>query len=493
MNLRPRIPEARRSFDFDPVPLVKASGDFGRPLDKPRVEPRGLYVGSLSPFAFHSILFFFREQTGQLRRDTKLKKPTAQQTTKWAYKDEFSAFHRKHGRKYFTPIWHSVLEAEMMDHSLENEWRVWSAIRRYSWGNLSDWAVDGMPAQNGQPKPRPLTQDRLAEILGISPKRMSEACIFLRKKGYLRDHLYLFPEDKNDSSPLESSKQDPDSMGLSFAFSSHRSAFFSEHIETAKMLSEAEAARKAANDVIRKINYEVLVSYRAALRQKQKEQAQQNQQKQDDAETCPSLTTLVHSCAQSNQNEGEYKSNCNFQYTTEQHPHSTAVESATPQVAADGVRIPKPVTPNVSSCATPRPLKPLNSKGIGTSDSQSVSPAEPQRLTDRQHAIVQAIPAELLDRLHDFPTVKLLDRIDCKLAGAPLSAFAQRIAERWLTITALGILASLADDVGRAWKKAEADRESGIPAAAPVSRQDAKRERLLRGMEIMDRMQGRVS
>jgi len=132
-------------------------------------------------------------------------------------------------------------------------------------------------------------------------------------------------------------------------------------------------------------------------------------------------------------------------------------------------------------------FKSLNGKNGNVG--QSVSPVHSAaigqpRLTDRQSQILSAIPPELLERLDDTPSPRLLERIDQKLAGAPLQDFTERIAARWQTITALGILGSLADDVSRAWRKSETDKVAGIPVASErksILEQAAELQRLKYG------------
>ena len=130
-------------------------------------------------------------------------KPTAR--APWDYREEAKAFHRATGHLPYTMYWNATLEAQMMDESLSNEIRVLFAIQRYSWGNFSDFAVTAKPQRKpGEPKPRPMTQEALGEILGIQKSHMSEYVKFLKAQGYLRsEHLYLFPEKRLN--PMESS------------------------------------------------------------------------------------------------------------------------------------------------------------------------------------------------------------------------------------------------------------------------------------------------
>jgi hypothetical protein len=124
----------------------------------------------------------------------------------WNHHLEAKAFHKSHKYTPYVMIWVKTLEAEMMNEELPREWRVLAAIRRFSWGNFADIAVTTKPKKKPTDElPRPMTQDRLSEILGIRPSRMTDIVKFLRETGFLRkNHQYLFPEELE--SPLESTK-----------------------------------------------------------------------------------------------------------------------------------------------------------------------------------------------------------------------------------------------------------------------------------------------
>jgi hypothetical protein len=57
---------------------------------------------------------------------------------KWKYSEKASEYHRRHKYARYTMDFVSTLEAEMCDASLSKEHRVLAAIKRFSWGNLSD-------------------------------------------------------------------------------------------------------------------------------------------------------------------------------------------------------------------------------------------------------------------------------------------------------------------------------------------------------------------
>lgn len=192
--------------------------------------------------------------------------PTGRQT--WKYKEEAKKYHKSHGYEPYTMIWNQTVEAEMLHKGLPKEMRVLAAVRRYAWGNLSDWAVDAMPAKTAtDPKPRPLTQERLGEILAIPKSQMSDACIFLKDQGYLRkNHLYLYPEEK--LSPLDSTKD----LGVGSNSNDSRSPYlrFEQFLlerkpQIANTLSELDKERKRLQEQARAATKQITQIKRAIL------------------------------------------------------------------------------------------------------------------------------------------------------------------------------------------------------------------------------------
>ena len=84
---------------------------------------------------------------------------SASARAKWKYAEAAKAFNARRGYARYTMTPNTALEAEMMDINLRPAWRILAAVRRFSWGNLSDFAVDAMPKiEASDPEPRPLTQ-----------------------------------------------------------------------------------------------------------------------------------------------------------------------------------------------------------------------------------------------------------------------------------------------------------------------------------------------
>jgi hypothetical protein len=415
----------------------------------------------------------------------------------WKYKKEFSAFHKKHGGKFFTPTWNDSLEKEMQDETLEPEWRAWSGIRRFSWGNLSDWAVDGMPAQDPKdPKPRPMTQEKLGSILGLSPATMSRACSFLRDGGYLKkDHLYLCPQDSVPLESTETQQCDFNSRQLPFAFSSYKKDLLLRETETAKRLAEFEAARKSAADEIRKVNYDILKRYRAWLWEQQKSNPSVINNEQE-ASAIPVDPLRSFANAQDETREtGETKPNSTCSYTTQQHFNSNGNTFHTPPIPENGVETEKPATPNVSNSDFERPLKLKSHKGKSMREETTTTVVNMETSSSSPSPIQSLpIPCEFADRLprgfaeagKPTPTraqiaaayVQVGPRWEEFLDWIPNADEFRRLAHPGGLRTLIGFF--LATEPGQE------------PQKRPVDRQDAKREELLRGMRAIDRMKGRV-
>lgn len=372
-----------------------------------------------------------------------MKTPTQNGTGRqsWLYKEEAKAFHAKRGFKPFTMVPNETLEVEMMNAAIAKEFRVLTAIRRFSWGNLCEYAVDAMPPKKpGDPKPRPLTQDQLGERLAISRSSMSEACRLLKEQGFVRaDHPYLVPEEK--ISPLDSvenPESNPDSTVISSPYLRFEKLFFSRRVELKQSLTAIEAERKRVQSRNRELTKEVRKIKLAAFN------AWRDFEREYEAKI-----------------GGEEEEKCILSYISELDPDSKMEYSGTPTPSNVESRIEKVKKPSKNAHSDPEPLKPFKTLNtIGALVSQSASF---DGLTDRQHEILNSIPEDLLERLSDRPTPQLLDRIDRNIGRAPLQELTQRIRDRWQTITGLGVLPGFAADVLRAFNKREKDAQEGIP------------------------------
>lgn len=101
------------------------------------------------------------------------------------------------------------------DEYVPSETRVLMAIELFAWGNLSDYALDRMPratleglgtGPDDPTKARPMTQKRLGELIGMKKSTVNDAVKTLKNSGYLKEHVYLFP---NDSVKPLGSEKDP--------------------------------------------------------------------------------------------------------------------------------------------------------------------------------------------------------------------------------------------------------------------------------------------
>lgn len=254
----------------------------------------------------------------------------------WGHKTEFAAFHKRHGRKWFTPTWNTTVEADMRDKSLPKEARVLMAIRRYSWGNLSDFAVDCMPPKKvTDQKQQALSQERLGEMLGLRPASMSEACTFLKDRGYLRkNHLFLYPEDEvtvlDSANNLES---DSNSTNFDSPFVRFERDFLEHRPELRTTLSSLDAERKRLQEDAKKKTLEINKIKRLVL------SAWRDTERDGD-------TTRL--CAHA-QNEMEEKTNCTSEYLCNLNSNSAPVSFATPKSEFDPSRTVKPTNQPVSN------------------------------------------------------------------------------------------------------------------------------------------------
>ena len=133
-----------------------------------------------------------------------------------------------------------TLDKEMMDPVWPPEMRVLFAIRRYSWGNLNDFAVDGIKLQESDPAPHPTTQKQLSELLlDILAPTVNKAVSFLKKERRYLDpnHMYLCPLDKVTS--LESTDEsgtDFRSGNIHLPFLRFKNFLISKGVEAVKII-----------------------------------------------------------------------------------------------------------------------------------------------------------------------------------------------------------------------------------------------------------------
>jgi hypothetical protein len=181
-------------------------------------------------------------------------KPTNQNL----YSQRANEFRKRRGWKRYMMVPNETLEREMLDPVLPNEIRILYAIRRYSWGNLSDYAVADVWLKDEE-RPRPLTQKQIGEKIGIANSTANDSVSLLKKAGYLKtDHPYLYPLDKcgsleSDTSPrYDPSEPDSDSLFLRF-----RSFLAKKGVEQAIIVDQLAEKRKQYQEQAAKISAEM--------------------------------------------------------------------------------------------------------------------------------------------------------------------------------------------------------------------------------------------
>jgi len=183
---------------------------------------------------------------------------------RWKYADHAKAFHARHGHAPYTMTPNAALEAEMNDPGLPAQWRFLAAVRRFSWGHLSDFAVDAMPKiGSADPEPRPMTQQAICRAMNppMPESTGSVAANWLKSSGYLRpEYDNLYPVDNRQSlqfasirSPdftekltgVNSDSMNSDELGTSkqTPFARFKQQFLAEHPDLNRTLVEKRGER----------------------------------------------------------------------------------------------------------------------------------------------------------------------------------------------------------------------------------------------------------
>jgi hypothetical protein len=183
-----------------------------------------------------------------------LKLPTNQNL----YSQRANEFRKRRGWKRYMMVPNETLEKEMLDPVLPNEIRVLYAIRRYSWGNLADFAVLDVWLKE-ENKPRPLTQKQLGENIGLSSSTVNDSVQKLKQVGYLKtDHPYLYPIDKLDPLDTDSYKErDPSEPERFSPFLRFRSFLAKKGVEHAIILDQLSEKRKQHQAEALKLSVEI--------------------------------------------------------------------------------------------------------------------------------------------------------------------------------------------------------------------------------------------
>ena len=211
-------------------------------------------------FAFYSILLS-TSKASRLKKEESELKPTEINSghQKSPYAAKANEFRKRRGWKKYMMVPNETLEKEMMDPVWPPEMRVLFAIRRLSWGNLNDFAVDGIKLKDSDPTPRPTTQKKLADLLDIKPPTINKAVSFLKKSGYLdSDHRFLFPLDKITT--LESLKEDGADFYSRHIFSPYlrfRQFLIDQGIEPVKIIPPLEEKRKQKQEETKQLSIQI--------------------------------------------------------------------------------------------------------------------------------------------------------------------------------------------------------------------------------------------
>ena len=386
-------------------------------------------------------------------------------------REEAKKFRARHGYKPYTMVPNSTFETEMKSTGMPKEFRVLAAIRRLSWGNLSDFAVDALPpVMPSDPKPQAVTQEGLMQYVGLSKTTIHEAVAILRKKGFLRPDKgskELWPAE--DLSSLESVNNfgvDSDSTNSDSPFIRFSNSLIKERPELLHTLTELENAVKASQEK------EAVKQYLELCEHHKEEKKKVNR-------------AILGAWRDKQRTQGESTEGTKGEDT----------RFGLQREAKAKTRIDKPVNPPVSNAAAETPFKPL--KVREESASLIVSLPRSKREAGRQvektadlptchrekqvektpdlptchREILQAIPLELFQKLGDIPQGPLLQRIAAKLNGTPLPEFTAKIHKRISSITSFGLLERLAEDVTAAHYAAQerADQEK-----RPVAQESAE-------------------
>jgi len=146
-------------------------------------------------------------------------------------------------------------------------------------------------------------------------------------------------------------------------------------------------------------------------------------------------------------------------------PHSIYKEERTER------KIERTVSQSVSSVVViPTEDRPTDNSSSDTQTAEESLPPPPEAPATRtvvidplHKAVYSAIPVELFVKLQDLPSPHLLTQMYLNLAGAPPEHLTHKIRQRWDAITSMGLLASLAKDVGDTFKRLEEKRVQPPP------------------------------
>lgn len=131
----------------------------------------------------------------------------------------FAEFHARHrdvkGKKLvFTAIFNAAMDAFIMCPEVPLVWRVLAWIWRHSWGNSSDFCVDGIGGD-------PLGQQACADQFGVDKRRVHDCVALLRGLNFIlppNGHKLYPIDDPSQPPPKDPTTNDVESPGPSGLF-----------------------------------------------------------------------------------------------------------------------------------------------------------------------------------------------------------------------------------------------------------------------------------
>ena len=197
---------------------------------------------------------------------------------KWKYAEKAKEFHARHGFAPYVMVPSAALEADMHHPDLTADERLVAAVRRFSFGNLCDYAVDAMPRVDpGDPEPKPYGIVRLAELLKIPKSTLSEAGDRLEAQNRLRKDGDLLYANDNSQPTLWASLRGPqtnpefrvDPSSDSPNYSAFKKSYLIENTEFSEKLilhqnkrDEMYAEARAEGAVVRQMERQILAAFR---------------------------------------------------------------------------------------------------------------------------------------------------------------------------------------------------------------------------------------
>ena len=178
------------------------------------------------------------------------------------YSQRANEFRKRRGWKRYMMTPNETLEKEMLDPVLPAEIRVLYAIRRYAWGNLSDYAVAEVWLK-AESRPFPLTQKAIGEKIAMAGSSINDAIQLLKKAGYLKsDHPFLYPLDKvfNSTDDVESDTCDTRNSSvpnIDSPFIRFRSFLAVKGVQQAIIVDQLAEKRKQFQEEAAKLSAEI--------------------------------------------------------------------------------------------------------------------------------------------------------------------------------------------------------------------------------------------